>query len=171
MGEPPFAGPPPRGRHGKIPPFQPLPIAGSVELEMPVDRMWQSFLDVSSWPRWNRSVWRSAVRGGELCCGARLAFAFNPIERRYLYKLPAMAKVVEFEPHDRVTWEVNLPGFHALHAYRFAAVGEERCRFGSWEAAEGAAYRGTGRFWLAHFRFVCRESLRGAQALAEQGGP
>ena len=138
---------------------------------MPVDRMWQAFLDVPSWPRWNRSVWRSGVRGGELRSGATLAFAFNPIERRYLYKLPATAKVVEFEPHDRVTWEVDLPGFHALHAYRFAALGEDRCRFGSWEAAEGAAYRATRRFWLAHFRFVCRESLRGARGLAEQGIP
>ena len=26
------------------------------------------------------------------------------------------------EPHDRVTWEVTAPGFHALHSYRFAAL-------------------------------------------------
>ncbi len=133
---------------------------------MPIERLWQTFLDVPGWPRWNQSFWCSSVRGDELRLGATLVFAFNPIERRYLYKLPGTAQVVEFEPHDRVTWEAKVPGFHALHAYRFAALGEERSRFGSWEVAEGPAYRAMRRFWLAHFRFVCRESLRGAEALS-----
>jgi hypothetical protein len=161
-----FEDPVPRGRHGAIEPSSPLPIEGVAELEMPVARLWEVFLDVRAWPRWNPCIWRAGVRGGELRRGATLIWAFNPIEPRYRYKMPAMAQVVEFEPCDRVTWEVRLPGFHALHAYRFAAAGERRCRFGSWEVAEGRAYRATRRFWEAHFRYVCRESLAGAQALA-----
>jgi hypothetical protein len=144
----------------------PLPIEGSVELEMPVGRLWQEFMDVRGWPAWNRCIWRSAVRGGELGMGARLVWAFNPIDRRYPYKLPAAAEIVEFVPEQRVTWEVRLAGFHALHAYRFADLGSGHCRFGSWEVADGPLYRATKRFWLAHFRFVCRESLAGAQRLA-----
>jgi hypothetical protein len=148
----------------------PLPVTGSVELELPVGRLWEVFLDVPGWPRWNPCVWRSRVRGGELREGATLIWAFNPIERRYLYKLPAVAEIVEFEPYDRITWEVRMPGFHALHAYRFAALGDERCRFGSWEVAEGPAYRSLRRFWDAHFRYVCRESLAGARGLAPGSG-
>ncbi len=105
------------------------------------------------------------MRGGELREGATLIWAFNPIDRRYPYKLPAAAEIVEFEPYDRITWEVRTPGFHAVHAYRFAALGEERCRFGSWEVAEGPAYRALRRFWNAHFNYVCRESLAGARTL------
>lgn len=161
----PFEGPLPCGRTGGIQHAAPLPIAGSVEIELPVERLWEIFLDVPGWSRWNPCIWRSAVRGGQLRDGATLIWAFNPIERRYLYKLPAAAKIVEFEPCDRVTWEVRMPGFHALHAYRFAALGEGRSRFGSWEVAEGPAYRGLRRFWDAHFRFVCRESLAGAATL------
>jgi hypothetical protein len=141
------------------------PVEGSVELEMPVERMWETFLDVASWPEWNPCFWRARVLGGELRLGATLVWAFNPIEPRYLYKMPAIAKVVELEPYDRLTWEASLPGFHARHSYRFAALGEERCSFGSWEVAEGRAYRATRRFWLAHFRYVCRESLAGAKTL------
>lgn len=144
-----------------------LPIEGSVELEIPVERMWETFLDVARWPEWNRCFWRSRVLGGELGLGSTLVWAFNPIEPRYLYKMPAIAKVVEFEPYDRLTWEASLPGFHARHSYRFAALGQERCSFGSWEVAEGRAYRATRRFWLAHFRYVCRESLAGAKAHAQ----
>jgi hypothetical protein len=143
---------------------------GSVELELPVGRLWEVFLDVPGWPSWNPCVWRARVHGGELREGATLIWAFNPIERRYLYKLPAVARIVEFEPFDRITWEARMPGFHALHAYRFAALGEERCRFGSWEVAEGAAYRALRRFWNAHFRYVCRESLAGARGLVPGSG-
>jgi Polyketide cyclase / dehydrase and lipid transport len=133
---------------------------------MPVEHLWEVFLDVPGWPDWNPCIWRSTVRGGELREGATLVWAFNPIRRGYLYKLPATAEIVEFEPHDRVTWEVSTLGFHAVHAYRFAALDALRCRFGSWEVAEGPAYRTLRRFWHAHFSYVCRESLAGASALA-----
>jgi hypothetical protein len=161
-----FAGPKPRGLLREIVPTPPLPIEGSIELAMPVERLWQAFLDVPRWGDWNGCIWRSRVLGGELRVGATLLWAFNPIKPSYLYRMPAAAKVVELEPHDRVTWEVSVLGFHAVHAYRFAALDDERCRFGSWEVAEGRTYRATQRFWLAHFRYVCRESLAGAERLA-----
>jgi polyketide cyclase/dehydrase/lipid transport protein len=134
---------------------------------MPVAELWETFLDVERWPRWNPCIWRARVRGdGELREGAMLAWVFNPIKPWYPYKMPARAEIVEFQRHDRVTWEVNAAGFHAIHSYRFAELGPDRCRFGSWEVAEGPAYRATRRFWLAHFHYVCRESLRGAKTLA-----
>lgn len=160
-----FAGPTPRGSHGEILPVAPLPIQGSIELDLPVERLWDVFSDVRGWPRWNPCFWRARVLGGELRRGATLAWVFNPIEPRYAYKMPATARVVELVPHDRVTWEVRLPGLHALHSYRFAALGPGRSRFGSWEVAEGGGYRVARRFWLAHFRYVCRSSLRGAEGL------
>jgi hypothetical protein len=165
-----FAGPAPRGKRGEIVAAPPLPIEGSVELDMPVETLWQAFLDVPRWREWNPCIWRSRVRDGELREGATLQWVFNAIKPWYPYKLPARAEIVEFRPHDRVTWEVNAAGFHAVHAYRFADLGNARSRFGSWEVAEGPAYRATRRFWLAHFRYVCRSSLAGAEALAARGG-
>lgn len=167
--EDPFDGPEPRGQRGGIGHAPPLPVVGSTEVGLPVDRLWQTFLDVKRWPEWNPCFWRTRVRGGVLRLGATLQWAFNPVEPRYLYKLPAVARVVELEPHDRVTWEVTAPGFHALHSYRFAELDAACCRFGSWEVAEGPGYRALERFWLAHFRYVCRESLAGARALGDRG--
>jgi len=148
-----------------------LPVEGEVELDLPLESLWERFADVPGWPQWNGSIWRARVRGGELREGATLIWAFNPIRPRYLYKLPATAEIVECAPGRRVTWEVRAPGFHALHSYLFADLGEGRSRFGSWEVAEGAAFRGLRRFWLAHFRFVCRESLAGAERLAATSAP
>ena len=87
MGDEAFPGPVPSGRTGRIEPGPDLPVQGSVELAMPVQRLWETFLDVPSWPRWNHCIWRSSVRGGRLRTGATLVWAFNPIDRRYLYKL------------------------------------------------------------------------------------
>jgi hypothetical protein len=153
-----------------IAPTPPLPIEGDVDVDMSVERLWEVFVDVPRWRRWNPCIWRAGVRGGELREGARLVWAFNAIDRRYPYKLPAVAEIVEVAACERVTWEVDAPGFHALHSYRFAALGPERCRFGSWEVAEGAVYRATKRFWLAHFRYVCAASLAGARSLAPPRG-
>jgi uncharacterized membrane protein len=161
-----FLGPLPQGRRGPIDHESPLPISGSVELDLPVDRLWATFLDVPGWAEWNPCIWKADVRGGQLRVGATLVWAFNPIRRRYLYKLPARAEIVEVVPYDRITWEVSAPGFHAVHAYRFAQLGKDRSRFGSWEVAEGATYRRLRRFWNAHFEYVCRESLAGAETLA-----
>jgi hypothetical protein len=169
LGEP-IQGREPRGRRGAVAHSAPLPVAGSVEVALPVERMWSIFTDVRGWPSWNGCFWRSSVRGERVRVGAGLRIAFNPIEPRYLYKLPGTAEIVEVEENDRVTWEVRAPGFHALHSYRFAAVDAGRCRFGSWEVAAGAVYRALERFWLAHFRYVCRESLAGARSLGERPG-
>ncbi|HEV3230027.1 MAG TPA: SRPBCC family protein [Solirubrobacteraceae bacterium] len=144
----------------------PLPIEGSVELGMPVEKLWTAFLEVERWPDWNPCIWRARIRPQPLGRGATLTWVFNPIRPWYPYKMPARAAIVEFEPHDRVTWEVEFPGFHALHSYRFAGLGSDRCRFGSWEVAEGPAYRAMRRFWLAHFRYVRDASLVGAERLA-----
>jgi polyketide cyclase/dehydrase/lipid transport protein len=146
-----------------------LPIEGYVELDMPVDEAWRIFTDVARWPRWNRSFCWARVLGGRLKVGATLIWMFNPIRSRYIYKLPSIARIVECEPQRKVTWEVTaLPGFHALHSYVFESLGPNRCRFGSWEVAEGVSYRLMRRFWLAHFRYVCHASVEGARTLVRR---
>ena len=164
--DPTFPGPTPRGRSGPISAVLPLPVQGAIELDMPVERLWEIFADVRRWPQWNPCFWWSRVVGGELRYGATLLWYFNAIKPQYRYKMPAAARIVELERHDRVTWEVSMPGFHALHSYRFQALEPDRCRFGSWEVAEGRAYRATHRFWLAHFRYVCESSLLGVERLS-----
>lgn len=157
----------PRRGPGSIAPADPeLPVEGYVELDMPVAEAWRVFTNVAGWPSWNKCFWRAGVVGGRLRVGATLIWVFNPIRPRYLYKMPSIARIVEYEPQRKVTWEVTaLPGFHALHSYIFEPLGPDRCRFGSWEVAEGVSYSLMRRFWLAHFRYVCRASLAGAQTL------
>jgi hypothetical protein len=154
-----------------------LPVAGSIELPMSVEQLWSIFADVRAWPTWNPCMWTATVgggpslaEGGPLTKGEPLIWAFNPIRRRYLYRLPVMAELVEVVPSSRVSWEVTLiPGMWALHTYWMEPIDEGRCRFGSWEVAEGPVYRSLRPFWQAHFAFVRDASLEGAKRLARAG--
>ncbi len=151
-----------------------LPVAGSTEVAMSVERLWAIFADVRAWPSWNPCMWTatasgaaSLAEGSPLAQGESLIWAFNPIQPAYLYRLPVVARLVEVIPRSRVSWEVTIiPGMWALHTYWMEAVDDERSRFGSWEVAEGPVYRFMRPFWQAHFRFVRDASLKGARELA-----
>jgi len=146
-----------------------LPVRGwGPAVDLPLDELWATFIDVSTWSRWNPCISWARIGDDELRPGTRLTWAFGPIKRSYLYRMPAMAMITEVVPGRRVTWEVSLPGFHALHSYLFEGVGNERSRIGSWEIASGPLYRILRPFWLAHFRFVRDASIAGSVELVDR---
>ena len=75
-----------------------LPIEGTTEVSLPVERIWDAFADVPTWRKWNPCIAWARVSGGELKEGATLYWAFKPIRRHYLYRMPAVAKIVECDP-------------------------------------------------------------------------
>ncbi|HRQ40516.1 MAG TPA: hypothetical protein PLD25_21590 [Chloroflexota bacterium] len=141
-------------------------VSGVVEVNTPVAVLWECFTQAHHWPHWNACMFW--VRNHDLVLGQQLVWAFQPIRRRYLYKLPGIAKIVEVEKNHKVTWEVTaVPGFYARHTYFMQEITAESCRFGSYEKAMGPTFRQLQRFWLAHFMFVKDRSLEGACYLEE----
>jgi len=142
------------------------PIAGTVDVEVPVDVLWECFRRPRWWPRWNACMY--AALNEELVEGDRLLWGFEPIRPLYPYKLPGVATLVEVAPRDHVTWEVTaLPGFFARHTYSLEDLGGGRTRFGSWEQATGPAFRALAPLWRRHFVFVRDRSLEGARFLEQ----
>lgn len=147
-------------------------VHGTVDVDIPIDVLWNCFTQANLWPRWNGCMFW--VNNRDLILGQQLSWAFEPIRRWYLYKLPGIATLVEVDAGasagDRltrkVTWEVTaLPGFYARHTYSMEDLGNGRSRFGSWEKATGPSFRALKFFWLAHFIFVKNRSLQGARLL------
>jgi len=140
------------------------PVHGTVDVHVPIDTLWNFFRQASSWPRWNHCFYW--VHNRDLVQNQQLIWCFQPIRPWYMYKMPAIAKIVEMDPPNRVTWHVTaLPGFFARHSYLLEDLGDGITRFASWEKAMGAGFRVTKKFWIAHFEFVCRESLEGGKRL------
>lgn len=143
------------------------PIEGAVELDIPADELWRVFQMPKTWPRWNPCfTW---VRNGRLELDGLLVWAFAPVKPSYLYRMPAIARIVELEAGRKVTWEVTaFPGMYARHTYLVEDLGAGRCRFSSWEQATGPGFRVLRPLWLRHFRFVCESSLAGARDLEQR---
>jgi len=142
------------------------PVQGTVDVDIPIANLWEAFTHANWWPRWNKCFFWMHNRS--LVAGQKLLWAFQPIRWYYLYKMFAIANIVEVEEQRRVTWEVTaMPGFYARHTYHMEDLGNGRSRFGSWERAMGGQIRfaPTRHFWIVHFTFVKDKSLDGAQAL------
>lgn len=140
------------------------PVQGVVEVDVPIEVLWDSFSQARHWPGWNKCFFW--VSNPSLVRGQQLIWCFQPIRWWYPYKMPAIAKIIELEKYRKVTWEVvALPGFYARHTYHMEDLGHGRSRFGSWEQAEGWSFRLMRKFWLAHFTFVKDRSLEGARRL------
>src|ERR1044071_8897920 len=108
------------------------PVEGTVDGDVPIDRLWPLFARASLWSRWNRCffwAWNQQLRRGD-----KLVWIFQPIRWFLPYKMFATADIVELEsagPRRKVTWEVNaLPGFFARHTYHAEDLGGGRTRFG-----------------------------------------
>lgn len=142
------------------------PIQGTVDVDVPIDALWECFRHSDCWPRWNRCFFW--VRNKDLVLGEKLVWVFEPIKRWLPYKMYAVANIVELEPRKKVTWEVTaLPGFYARHTYHVEDLGSGRSRFGSYEKAMGWSFKLMKWFWLKHFTFVKDESLAGARQLEQ----
>ena len=144
------------------------PVEGTVDVDIPAEVLWEAFTRSDWWPRWNKCMFWA--RNRELVPGKQLIWCFQPMKWWYLYKMPAIAKLIEVEKEKRVTWEVGvLPGFYAQHTYHVEDLGDGRSRFGSWEQAMGVQIKfgPLKKFWTAHFTFVKKRSLEGAKELEE----
>jgi glyoxylase-like metal-dependent hydrolase (beta-lactamase superfamily II) len=142
------------------------PVAGVVDVDIPIATLWKCFTHANWWPRWNPCFFWAYNRN--VILGQQLIWVFQPIRWWFLYKMPAIAKIVEVEEQSKVTWEVTaLPGFYARHTYHMEDLGDGRTRFGSWEKATGWSFRLMKWFWIPHFEFVKNRSLEGAKKLEE----
>ena len=141
-----------------------IPVHGTVDVDIPVGVLWEFFTRANLWPRWNKCfTW---VHNRDLGLGRQLIWSFEPIRKWYLYKMPAVAKIVEVEKERKVTWEVTaFPGMYARHTYHMEDLGNGRTRFGSWEKGMGPGFRATSWLWVPHFTFVKDRSLEGVRSL------
>lgn len=144
-----------------------VPVQGTVDVDIPIDTLWASFIQANHWPQWNDCFFW--VRNKDLVVGQHLIWTFQPIKPWLPYKMWSIANIVEYVPQQKVTWEVTaLPGMYARHTYHVEDLGNGRTRFGSWEQGMGWGFRPMLWFWLRHFTFVKDESLKGALKLQEQ---
>ena len=77
------------------------PVTGTVDVAIPVSLLWQTFTNARKWPKWNKCFFW--VHNRDLIQDRKLIWIFQPVRWWMLYKMPAMAKIVEVEKEKDVS--------------------------------------------------------------------
>src|ERR1022692_3641959 len=94
----------------------PMHFKTTIEINAPLDRVWDALVDVETWPEWTASI--REVKGLD---GAVLAFG-----SRVRIKQPRMPSLVwevsEFEPTTSFTWRSTSPGVTTVGSHVVTAT-------------------------------------------------
>ena len=95
-------------------------VEAAVEIAAPIERVWQTLIDLSGWPRWN-SVLRHVTAKDGATLAPHLRFRCTVT----VFVLPILfeAVVAEVVPHERIAWTSDWLGIHARHEFLCLPVG------------------------------------------------
>jgi uncharacterized membrane protein len=90
----------------------------TVDIDAPVETVWNVLMDVESWPRLTESMTRvERLDAGPLRVGMRV--------RIHQPKLPpATWKVTELVENERFVWRARGPGFHTVASHEVTSIGD-----------------------------------------------
>ena len=90
-------------------------IEESVLIHAKMDKVWETFTDLTCWKDWNTvmrdvcSVEKCLSHGGKILC------SFRP----FLLPIKATIKLEEVKPHERIVWSAKKKGLSARNKFSF----------------------------------------------------
>jgi len=109
-------------------------LRSEIEIDAPVERVWQTLTDFSSFPTWNPFIRRIE---GELRLGSRLEVFIQPTGTKGMRFRPTVRRL---EPGREVRWlgRLGIPGlFDGEHIFEIEPAGAGRTRFVQREVFRG----------------------------------
>lgn len=90
-------------------------IEESILINANMDKVWETFTDLSCWKDWNTVM--DDVCSNEKCLftGSELSCCFRP----FLFPIKANIKVEEVIPRERIVWSAKKKGFSARNQFSF----------------------------------------------------
>lgn len=94
-----------------------LAVEKSLEINAPAAEVWDTALDVKTWPQWVPSIKSTSFEGDELAPGSQFKLT---IKVKGL-SLPFKLTVCEYEKHRRIAWSAGsrLAGYRVVRALIF----------------------------------------------------
>jgi hypothetical protein len=95
-------------------------IEESIVIHAPIDKVWETFTDVSCWKNWT-SVLENVPNSGNERLSARKKFTW--CIRPFVFPVYFEPVVEEVVPHERVVWSAKKYGIAARHEFTFQKEG------------------------------------------------
>jgi hypothetical protein len=140
-----------------------LRLEVSTSVSAPVERVWQTIMDVERWPEWTASVTSiEKLEPGELKVGSKVRIRQPKLP-------PTVWTVSRLEPGRRMEWEAKAPGSHTIawHVAEPAADGTSRAILGIDQ--RGVFFKLTGWYFNKLTREYVNMELAGLKQRSEAG--
>ncbi len=112
-------------------------VEKSLDIDAPVERVWDLLIDVDSWSEWKPFIKKAAVAGGYkyLSNGSKLKMSLIAAGQA---PVPLRVTVSEFQKPNSLAWEGGVKGLvHAVHGFELKEVAG-KTRITSRERFQGA---------------------------------
>lgn len=90
-------------------------IRESININAPMKKVWDTFINLTSWPHWNTVMKDVSSHVENLRHGDAIQCVFRP----FLFPVKLNIRIEEVIPYDRVVWSAKKKGLSAYHEFFF----------------------------------------------------
>jgi hypothetical protein len=90
-------------------------IKESIEIHAPLKKVWENFIDLTCWVKWNTVMQNIRTNEQQLTSGKKLFCSFRP----FFFPIKVKISVDEVIPYKRVVWSARKKGLTAFHEFVF----------------------------------------------------
>jgi hypothetical protein len=93
-------------------------IRESIKINAPMEKVWQTFIDLTRWTEWNTVMSDVVCDDKCLVNGKDIRCCFRP----FLFPVKVNIRIHEVVPFNRVVWSAQKKGLFAFHEFFFGEV-------------------------------------------------
>ncbi len=115
-----------------------LSASRSIEVAAPIDEIWKVIMDVKGWPDWKPFIPKAKIAGGydTLSNGSKIKMSLVAVGQA---PAPLSVTICDFNRPNSLAWEGGVKGLvHAVHAFEFKDLGDDKTLVTSKEEFNGA---------------------------------
>jgi hypothetical protein len=86
-----------------------------ISINAPMEKVWNTFTDLTCWMRWNTVIRDVRSEGRCLANGEGLKCSFRP----FLFPVKVNIRIEEIIPFERIVWSARKKGLYAWHEFIF----------------------------------------------------
>jgi hypothetical protein len=90
-------------------------IKESIEIHAPLKKVWENFIDLTCWVKWNTVMHNIRTNEQQLTRGKKLFCSFRP----FFFPIKVKISVEEVTPYERIVWSARKKGLSAYHEFVF----------------------------------------------------
>lgn len=90
-------------------------IKETIEINARIEKVWETFIDLSCWKKWNTVMHDVSTTSQKLTKGKEIFCRFRP----FFFPIKVNISVEEIIPYKRIVWSAKKVGLFAYHEFIF----------------------------------------------------